>query len=436
MKYSVDKQDRYTVFTLEEDNLNSLIAPDLKSKFVLLSNEGVENLILNLGHVEFVDSSGLSAILTANRLWKAIGSFVLTGIDQPNVKKLIEISRLDSVLTIIPTVSESIDHIIMDAIERDMESEGLSMKFEVHILGSNAAIPSHGRRPSAQIFNNDDRIYLIDCGEGTQTQMDNFGIKKSKIRQIFISHMHGDHIFGLPGLLTSYALLGRDRPLELFAPNGMEKWMNACLTYSHSHLPYKLKITTVDPSIHQLIYEDQRIEVFTIPLDHRIPACGYLFREKKQHPKIIASQIERYNIPIPEIRKIKTQDADFLDAEGNLIPNHELTLPPPLPRSFAYCTDTAYSPDIVPIVKNADLLFHEATYMESHLEQTIVSKHSTAMQAANIAKAANVKQLVIGHFSSRYKFLQPILEEAQSVFPNTHLAIEGTVFQVERHRAK
>ncbi|MEL6943810.1 MAG: MBL fold metallo-hydrolase, partial [Bacteroidota bacterium] len=198
------------------------------------------------------------------------------------------------------------------------------MKFEIQILGSNAAIPSHGRRPSAQIFNNDDRLYLIDCGEGTQTQITNFGVKKSKIRQIFISHMHGDHIFGLPGLLTSYALLGRDRPLELFAPSGMKEWIEACLTCSYSFLPYELKITTVDPHTHQLIYEDQHIEVFTIPLDHRIPACGYLFREKKQHPKILASKIEQYGITIPDIRKIKTQGADFVDAEGNIIPNHEL----------------------------------------------------------------------------------------------------------------
>lgn len=310
------------------------------------------------------------------------------------------------------------------------------MKFEVKILGSNAAIPSHGRRPSAQVFNNNDRLYLVDCGEGTQTQISNLGVKKSKIRQIFISHMHGDHIFGLPGLLTSYALLGRDRSLELFAPSGMKEWIDACLTYSHSYLPYELKITTVDPNVHQLIYEDQQIEVFTIPLNHRIPACGYLFKEKKQFPKIIASQIERYNISIPEIRKIKKEGADFVDAKGNIIPNRELTLPPPLTRSFAYCTDTAYAPEIVPIIKDVDLLFHEATYMESESGQTIVSKHSTAMQAANIAKAANVRQLVIGHFSSRYKHLQPLLEEAQSVFPNTNLALEGRIFEVERRQAK
>ncbi|MEN0048291.1 MAG: ribonuclease Z [Bacteroidota bacterium] len=309
------------------------------------------------------------------------------------------------------------------------------MKFELKILGSNAAIPSHGRKPSAQIFNKDDRLYLIDCGEGTQTQIDTLGVKKSKIRQIFISHMHGDHIFGLPGLLTSYALLGRDRPLELFAPSGMKEWMEACLTYSYSHLPYELKINIVDPNIYQLIYEDQHVEVFTIPLNHRVPACGYLFREKKQLPKILASQIERYNIPIPEIRKIKKEGADFTDEAGNVIPNSELTLPPPLPRSFAYCTDTAYSTDIVPLIKDVDLLFHEATYMESEVEQTIFSKHSTSIQAANIAKAANVKQLIIGHFSSRYKNLQPLLEEAQSVFPNTRLALEGAIFKVERRQA-
>ncbi|MEM8526731.1 MAG: ribonuclease Z [Bacteroidota bacterium] len=309
------------------------------------------------------------------------------------------------------------------------------MKFEIKILGSNAAIPSHGRSPSAQIFNNDDRLYLIDCGEGTQTRMDIHKVRKSKIRQIFISHMHGDHIFGLPGLLTSYALLGRDKSLELLAPPGMKEWMKSCLAHSHSHLPYELKITTVDPSVHQLVYEDQHVDVFSIPLDHRIPACGYLFREKKQHPKIIASQIERYNIPVLEIRKIKTQGADFIDAEGNTIPNHELTVLAPKRRTFAYCTDTAYSPNIVPLIQNVDLLFHEATYTNEHKEQAVISKHSTTVQAAKIAKAANAGQLVIGHFSSRYRYLHPLLEEAQSVFPNTNLAVEGEIFKVEREQA-
>jgi len=310
------------------------------------------------------------------------------------------------------------------------------MRFEVSILGSNSAIPAHGRMLSAQVFNNDNRLYLIDCGEGTQFRLNELKIKKSKIRQIFISHLHGDHIFGLPGLITSYALLGRDVPLEIFAPAGMKAWLEACFEYSYSGVPYELTITEVDPTAHQIIYEDQLVEVYTIPLQHRVPTCGYLFREKETLPKIIPAQIDKYSLDIQAIKKIKYQGEDYVDADGNVIPNSEMTIPPPKPRSFAYCSDTAYSEAIVPYIKDADLLYHEATYMEKHLANAKMSGHSTAQQAAQIAEKANVKELVLGHFSSRYANLLPLLAEAQAIFPNTQLAIEGHTFSVERTKTR
>ncbi|MEM0992038.1 MAG: ribonuclease Z [Bacteroidota bacterium] len=306
------------------------------------------------------------------------------------------------------------------------------MKFEVSILGTNAAIPAYDRMLSAQVFNNDNRIYLIDCGESTQLQLKKLKINKNKIRQIFISHLHGDHIFGLPGLITSFGLLGRDHPLEIFAPAGMKAWLEATFKYSYSGVPYELIITEVDPTIHQLIYEDQHVDVFTIPLEHRIPTCGYLFREKPVLPKIIPAQIEKYGLSIEAIKKIKYQGEDYVDQHGNVIPNSEMTTPPPYPRSYAYCSDTAYSERIIPWIEGVDLLYHESTYMQKHLANAIQSKHSTAIQAANIAAAAGVGQLLLGHYSSRYQNLLPLLEEAKSVFPNTFLAEEEKSFGVER----
>ncbi|MEM9888593.1 MAG: ribonuclease Z [Bacteroidota bacterium] len=306
------------------------------------------------------------------------------------------------------------------------------MKFEVSILGTNAAIPAYDRMLSAQVFNNDNRIYLIDCGESTQLQLNKFNINKNKIRQIFISHLHGDHIFGLPGLITSYGLLGRDHPLEIFAPAGMKAWLEATFTYSYSGVPYELIITEVNPSVHQLIYEDQHVDVYSIPLEHRIPTCGYLFREKQVLPKIIPAQIEKYSLSIEDIRKVKYQGEDYITPDGRVIPNSEMTTPPPFPRSYAYCSDTAYSEHIIPCIEGVDLLYHEATYTQKHLENALQSKHSTAMQAATIAEKAQVRQLIIGHYSSRYHHLQLLLEEARSVFPNTYLAEEGKVFGAER----
>jgi ribonuclease Z len=306
------------------------------------------------------------------------------------------------------------------------------MKFQVHILGANAAIPAHGRMLSAQVVNVEDRLYLIDCGEGTQVQLDKWAIRKMKIRQIFISHLHGDHIFGLPGLVTSFGLLGRDKALDLYGPFGLEKWLRNCLDQSYSHLPYPLHIHELDSSQHQLVHSDQRVDVYTIPLEHRVPTCGYLFKEKKRSSKILPAQIERYQMTIEQIKSVKYDGQDLMLADGRVISNSELTILPPPPRSYAYCSDTCYTETILPVIQGTNLLYHEATFLHRHIENSIPSMHSTTIQAAQIARKAEVGQLLIGHYSSRYQDLEVLKEEAQSVFPNTELALQGKVFEVPR----
>jgi len=303
------------------------------------------------------------------------------------------------------------------------------MKFEVTVLGTNAAIPAYERNLSAQIVNVHDRIYLVDCGEGTQFQFNKYEIRRSKIHQIFISHLHGDHIYGLPGIITSYSLLGRDKPLEIFAPPGLEDWINLTLKYSHAHLSFELKFHVLDCQNTALIFENESMEVFTIPLKHRVPTCGFLFKEKQQSRKIIPEQIEKYQIPFRDIKKIK-DGTDFITSSGEIISGNLLTVAAPIPRAYAYCSDTAYTETILPIIQGVDLIYHEATYLSYHEDQAQFSLHSTASEAAIIAKLANAKQLLIGHFSSRYRDIQALQEEAAMIFPNTLLAKEGMVISV------
>ncbi|NJL74645.1 MAG: ribonuclease Z [Saprospiraceae bacterium] len=304
------------------------------------------------------------------------------------------------------------------------------MKFEVTILGTNAAIPAYERYLSAQIVNVHDRIYMVDCGEGTQFQLNKYDIRRSRIHQIFISHLHGDHIYGLPGIITSYSLLGREKPLDIFAPKGLEEWINLTLKHSYAYLTFKVRFHTFDCDQSTLVFENESVEVWTIPLKHRIPTCGFLFKEKQQSRRIIPEQIVAHQIPVTAIKKIKQEGADFVTANGKVIPNDLLTLPAPVPRAYAYCSDTAYTESIIPIIQETDLLYHEATYLSLHEDQTLISLHSTAREAAKIAKLANVKQLLIGHFSSRYRDIDALREEAATIFPNTLLAKEGLVLEV------
>lgn len=303
------------------------------------------------------------------------------------------------------------------------------MTFSLTILGSNSAIPANGRHPSAQVLNVREEYYLIDCGEGTQIRMNDFRVKRSKINQIFISHFHGDHIFGLPGLLTSFSLAGRKTPLAIYSPPGLEQMIDLILKTSGSHLTYELTFHEVDPDKNQLVFENKKIEVYTIPLIHRMPTCGYLFVEKPHQRGFRAETIEEYGIPFSKINEIK-KGADFVNEKGEIVTNAELTLPPKKSRSYAYCSDTAYSERIIPMVKNVDLLYHEATFGMQMAELAAPRGHSTTVEAGDIAQKANVGKLLIGHFSTRYDNLDALLAEAKSVFENTELAIEGRTIDV------
>jgi ribonuclease Z len=304
------------------------------------------------------------------------------------------------------------------------------MRFEVTILGSNSAIPANGRFPTSQVLNVSEQLYLIDCGEGTQWRLQEYNIKKRKINEIFISHLHGDHIFGLIGLLTSLSLARRTDPITIFSPKGMEEIIQVQLMHTGGTLSFPLSFFELDTTRHQLIFEDNLIKVFTIPLKHRIPTCGFLFKEKTRPLNINPAKIVEFEIPVEKIRAIKN-GADFELANGELIPNAELTYLPRQSRSFAFCSDTVYDESIILFIKGVDLLYHEATFLHDLKHLAEETMHSTAKQAAVIAQKANVGKLIIGHYSSRYKDLVPLLDEARKIFLNTVLGIEGETVSVD-----
>lgn len=305
------------------------------------------------------------------------------------------------------------------------------MSFQLTILGAGSALPAHGRFSTAQLLQIAHVKYLIDCSEGTQIRLSEYKLYKGKINQIFISHLHGDHYYGLLGLLTSFSLLGRAETLTVFGPEGLQEIVEVNFRYNNAYgLSYPLVFKIVDPTVHQLIFEDRQAEVYSLPLDHRIPTTGFLFREKRKPRNMIGEKIKEYQIPYQQIPAIK-QGADFHTSDGRRIPNAELTLPPPKPRTYAFCSDTAYKEDLVPLIEGADLLYHESTFCEIDLEAAKATKHSTARQAATIAKKARVGRLILGHYSSRYKDLTPFLKEAQSVFSNTVLGIDGKTYEVD-----
>lgn len=303
------------------------------------------------------------------------------------------------------------------------------MQFELTLLGTNSAVPTADRFTTAQVLDVQSNAYLIDCGEGAQIRMHQFKVRKGKINAVFISHLHGDHINGLVGFLNSLALNNRTTPLNIFAPEGLEKLVDISLTLVGSTFPYPCIFHTIDTTQSALIYEDKHIEVYTIPLVHRVPTSGFLFKEKSRGRKIIADRIEAYNVPFSEIKAIKA-GADWESPDGTIIANHLLTSEATPVRSYAYCSDTAYTESILPIIKGVDLLYHEATYCEDASALAGERGHSTAREAATIAKLADVKQLILGHYSSRYKDLNPFLEEAQSIFPNVVLGQDGMKLEI------
>jgi len=303
------------------------------------------------------------------------------------------------------------------------------MRFEVTILGSSSATPIYNRNPTAQVLNVNERLYLIDCGEGTQQQMLRFDIKASHIDHIFISHLHGDHYLGLVGLLSSLHLNGRKKPLFLFGPAPLIEIIDLQLKYSETVLQYPLQFTATDANKVETLVANDDVTVETIPLDHRIPCTGFLFREKKRLRKLIKEEIERLNIPISFYTSIK-KGADYTAPDGTVYSNGSLSFDSADPRTYCYCSDTLPVEKYYLQITNADLLYHESTFLNAMLDRAKETHHTTALQAGQIALNTRAKKLLIGHFSARYKVLDELLEEARSVFPNTELAIEGKTFVI------
>ena len=265
---------------------------------------------------------------------------------------------------------------------------------------------------------------MIDCGEGTQLQLRRSKLRFGRLNRIFISHLHGDHCFGLIGLISTLGLLGRTGDLIIHSVAGLEEILRPEIDFFCKDHPFQVKIETFDPKKSEIIYDDRSVTVKTIPLKHRVPCAGFLFQEKQKEAHLISDLIKFYNIPIKELAKIK-QGADFITEEGNVIPNARLTTPAEPARSYAYCSDTAYDERIIPIIEGVDLLYHEATFANSDTPRAKQTGHSTAQQAAEIAKRANVKKLMLGHFSARYPDNEILLDEAKGIFENTILANEG-----------
>ncbi|MFD2515071.1 ribonuclease Z [Pontibacter locisalis] len=303
------------------------------------------------------------------------------------------------------------------------------MDFELRILGSSSATPSANRHNTAQILTIGNQYHLIDCGEGTQMQLMLYKIKHQRISNIYISHLHGDHYFGLAGLLSTMHLQGRQAPLHLFGPPGLSEILSLQFKYSGTNLSFKLNFHELDTTVHKKVFEDKQLTVHTIPMEHRIPCCGFLFREKQKPRPLIKENLPSFLTP-PQLVRLKWGE-DVYDGEGKLlVKNREVTMDPKRSRSYAYCADSRYKPDLLPYLNEVDLLYHEATFADDLRERAEYTFHSTARQAAELAANAQVRQLLIGHFSVRYKDLNPLLNEARSVFPDTDLATEGSIFSV------
>lgn len=304
------------------------------------------------------------------------------------------------------------------------------MTFKLKILGSNSAAPAHNRNQTAQLLNVNNQLFLIDCGEGTQMQMARYKIKLNKIHHIFISHLHGDHFFGLLGLISTMHLFKRKKDLHIYAPPGLAEIITLQLKHSGSNLNFKIRMIELMKLEPELIFQNDFLTVTTIPLEHRVICNGFLFREKPKPYKVNKEKIPP-GFSLSNMSRLKKGE-DIKDAEGHLVyKNSDLTLPPKPSYAYAYCSDTKYNENIVPQIKGVDLLYHESTFLNDMADRARETYHSTAAQAAEIARMAGVKILVLGHYSVRYKDLQPLLDEAQPIFPHTVLAKEGKNIVIE-----
>ncbi|SEB15495.1 ribonuclease Z [Pedobacter hartonius] len=303
------------------------------------------------------------------------------------------------------------------------------MKFEVTILGSSSATPVFNRNPTAQLLNCNEKIYLIDCGEGTQQQMIRFGLKASKIDAVFISHLHGDHYFGLIGLLSTMHLNGRIKPFQIFAPPPLKEILEMQFRYSDTILRYEIDFIPTTADAPAKIFENQDMVVETIILNHRIPTTGFKFTEKKRQRKLRSEKLEADNIPL-EYYPLLKRGLDLELPGGRIIANADYTIDSDAPKCYCYCSDTLADGSYLDSIRNCTMLYHEATFLDELLDRANMTHHTTALQAGSIAKDVGAGKLLIGHFSSRYKTLLPLLEEASGVFANTELALEGNTYSI------
>lgn len=303
------------------------------------------------------------------------------------------------------------------------------MKFEITILGCGSATPSLRRNPASQLVNVQENYFLVDCGEGTQIQMRKYKIKFQRINHVFISHLHGDHYLGLIGFLQSMHLLGRSKELHIYAHADLKEMIDLHMKISQTRLSYRIVFHALDFDQPQQIFENKVLTVSTVILRHRIPCCGFIFREKEKALPLNPSALKEFKIPVYALPALK-EGQDFITEEGQIIPNKTFTLERPKSYSYAYCSDTNYNEKIIDSIRGVDLLFHESTFTSELSDRAKETYHSTAAQAATIAKKAEVNKLVLGHFSVRYTDLDPFLEESRAIFENTELADDGKIFSV------
>jgi ribonuclease Z len=299
--------------------------------------------------------------------------------------------------------------------------------FGVTILGNNSALPAHNRHPTSQVVTLDQFQFLVDCGEGTQMRLAKYKIRRSRINHIFISHMHGDHYFGLPGLITSMDLIGRDADLYLYAPAGIKPIIDLILKASNTELGYRLHFYAIETE--GILIENPKFSVECFQVFHRIRCWGFIFREKKKPRKINKEATGSYQLHAGDFERLKMGE-DIITESGEIVLNSKVTIANAPANSYAYCADTVYDLSVAKKVKDVTLLYHETTYLKDLEQQAFERFHSTTVQAANIAKKANAEKLLIGHFSSKYEELEPFLEETREVFPATELAIEGVTYRI------
>jgi len=303
------------------------------------------------------------------------------------------------------------------------------MKFSVTILGCSSATPTSDRNASSQLINHNEKLFLVDCGEGTQVQLRRNHFRFIRIDHIFISHLHGDHFFGLVGLISTMHLLGRKNRLHIYAPPELEDVILLQLRISATTLDYPLHFHPTQAEISATIMENNYLEVITLPLNHRIPTTGFIFREKPGLRSINSKAVKEYNVPYTVFEVLKT-GSDYTTPDGKVISNEKLTTTPAPSRSYVYCSDTAYYEAVIPAIEGVDVLYHETTFMADKATIAAEKFHSTTVEAATIALKAGVKKLLIGHYSARYDDLQPLCEETKTVFPESYLTLDGMVFDI------